>query len=90
MGRVLHTMLADTPLVKNLDSHEYMEILLDGKERLEELFAELESTRCAEELKLNLDAGRILQGFRQLIMKETLPEKTSQLVTCDRAAAQSN
>lgn len=39
--RALQAMLADTPLVKNLDNPDYMKILLDGKENLEELFAEL-------------------------------------------------
>lgn len=90
MGRVLHTMLADTPLVKNLDNPEYMQLLLDGKENLEELFAELESTHCADELKSNLDADRILPGFRQLIKKETLLEKISQLVIPNQKTAQSN
>jgi len=41
---MLQTMLADTPLVKNLDNDEFMKILLDGKANLEQLFADLELT----------------------------------------------
>jgi hypothetical protein len=35
-------LLADTPLVKNLSTPDYMDILLDGKSSLQELFAEIE------------------------------------------------
>jgi len=41
--RFLHAMLADTPLVKNLDNPDCMEIHLDGKSGLEELFAGIDS-----------------------------------------------
>ena len=34
-------MIADTPLVKNLDNPEYMDIILNGKKSLEETFAEI-------------------------------------------------
>ncbi|MCP4347660.1 MAG: transposase [Desulfobacterales bacterium] len=50
MRRVLQAMLADTPLVKNLDNPKYMGILLNGKNRLEELFAELEIHSCINRL----------------------------------------
>ena len=47
MCRTLQTMLADTPLIKNLDNPDYMKILLDGKASLEELFAELATMALA-------------------------------------------
>lgn len=40
-------MPGDIPLVKNLDNPDYMNILLDGKANLEELFAELGTTHLA-------------------------------------------
>ncbi len=79
MRRVLQTMLADTPLVKNLDNTEYMKILLNGKERLEELFAELESAPEIEVLQSEPDANGILPGFRKLIQEEALPDQVTQL-----------
>jgi len=81
MNRVLHAMLADTPLVKNLENPEYMRILLNGKESLEELFAEIDGRRYAEALKSKLDADQILPGFREMIKEETLPDKVSRMMT---------
>lgn len=74
MRKVLHAMLADTPLVKNLEKPEYMKILLNGKSTLEELFAEIEHVDY-DELKSNPDSDRVLPGFRKLIKMETFPEK---------------
>jgi hypothetical protein len=41
LNRVLQTMLADTPLIKNLDNPAHMKVLLDGRENLDSLFADL-------------------------------------------------
>jgi hypothetical protein len=51
LGKTLRTMLADTPLVKNLQNDEYMQILLNGKLNLQELFAEIDVTEVRNELK---------------------------------------
>lgn len=91
MRRVLQTMLADTPLVKNLDNPEYMEILLDGKENLVELFADLGpswNTNAAAESQYETD--RILPGFRALINQPTLPVKVAQLFTTSLEQEKSN
>jgi hypothetical protein len=82
MHRVLQTMLADTPLVKNLDNPEYMETLLDGKENLVELFAELGQSLIANAAaEKPSDTDRILPGFRALINNPTLPQQVAQLFT---------
>jgi hypothetical protein len=80
MHRVLQTVLADTPLVKNLDNPAYMEILLDGKENLVELFADLGPswiTNAAPESQSGID--RLLPGFRALINNPTLPGQMAHL-----------
>ena len=41
-GRMLRTMLAETPLVKNLQNADYMKILLKDKTSLADIFAEIE------------------------------------------------
>jgi len=41
--RVIKTMLPDTPLTMNLKNKEYMQIILAGKETLEQRFAEIDS-----------------------------------------------
>ena len=43
--RVIKTMLPDTPLTMNLKNKEYMQIILAGKETLEERFAEIDSRK---------------------------------------------
>lgn len=90
MRRVLQTMLSDTPLVKNLENPEYMKILLNGKERLEELFAELERTPEIEALVSKPDADRILPGLRKLIKGQALPNQVTRLVIMGQAKSQSN
>jgi hypothetical protein len=75
MRRALQTMLADTPLVKNLDNLKYKEILLDGKRDLAELFAELAASRTVDPRLLQADSARVLPGFRSLINLPALPER---------------
>ena len=41
-SRMLRTILAETPLVRNLENPSYMKILLNGKASLEEVFAEVD------------------------------------------------
>ena len=42
LSKTLKTMMAQTPLVKNLDNPQYMEIILNGKASLAERFAEID------------------------------------------------
>ncbi len=51
LNRILKSMLADTPLIKNLSNPEYMKILLNGKDTLEERFAEIDDKLVRKELK---------------------------------------
>jgi hypothetical protein len=67
MSGSLQAMLANTPLVKNLENPAYMEILLDGKATLEELFAQLGSIRLSDDESFQADTNRILPGFRALM-----------------------
>jgi hypothetical protein len=74
MRRVLHAMLADTPLIKNLENPEYMHLLLNGKETLEEVFSDLEINGY-EPISSTSHADRVLPGFRKLIKMDNLPDK---------------
>ncbi len=51
LNRAIKSMIADTPLVKNLSIPEYMEALLDGKETLETRFSEIDGKLVRDELK---------------------------------------
>ena len=44
LSKTLKTMIAQTPLVKNLDNPQYMEVVLNGKANLAERFADIEIT----------------------------------------------
>jgi len=88
--RMLQTMLADTPLIKNLDNDEYMKILLDGKANLEDLFADLELTAIARSTDPPIGVDRLLPGFRRLIMQQTLPGQVAQLLSKNEIMAESN
>ncbi len=74
MSRVLNSMLADTPLVKNLDNPEYMEMLLDDKANLEELFSKVDRIQTEKEEKTFTKNDRILPGFKAIINLPLLPE----------------
>ena len=74
MSRILNSMLADTPLVKNLDNPEYMKIFLNGKANLEKLFAEIDQMQCTKNSKIDASHDRVLPGFRPVIELPVLPE----------------
>jgi hypothetical protein len=42
LSKTLRTMMAQTPLVKNLDNPQYLEIILNGKANLAQRFAEID------------------------------------------------
>jgi hypothetical protein len=83
-------MLADTPLVKNLDNPDYMEILLDGKANLEELFAHLTATSFVKAAESEANIDHILPGFRAIIKMPTLPEQVVRLFTRPQQMAKPN
>ena len=75
LSKTLKAMLADTPLVKNLDNPEYLKIILNGKTTLEERFAEIDANIVRKELKKSQDYfGRIPAKIKVLIKKPNLPE----------------
>ena len=90
MSRTLQTMLADTPLVKNLDNPEYVKLLLDGKANLEELFAQLAAMPLTSDAESQADTDRILPGFRALINLPTLPDQVVRLFSEHPSMGKSN
>jgi hypothetical protein len=53
LAKTLKGMLADTPLVRNLSSPEYVSILLKGKDSLASRFAEIDIQQVRQEEKQN-------------------------------------
>jgi len=60
LTKTLKTMLAQTPLIKNLDNPQYMEIVLNGKASLAERFAEID---IAQVRKALAEAQNVTQKF---------------------------
>jgi hypothetical protein len=76
LGKVLTAMLADTPLVRNLDNADYMKILLQGKESLAERFADIDIEQVRREEKQNNNRFRKYpKNMRRLFRVPHLPRK---------------
>ncbi len=79
--RMLRTMLAETPLVKNLQNPDYMKILLTEKTSLAEVFAEIEIDTLREEFrKATLSPDKIPLKIKRLIAMPDYPEKLVKMV----------
>jgi hypothetical protein len=87
MQKTLPAMLADTPLVKNLSNPTYQQILLDGKQSLEERFAEIEINNGPVEVKPSADVDNVLPSFRSLVKLPDLPVLISELVAEGKAVS---
>ena len=80
-SRMLRTMLAETPLVKNLQNPDYMKILLKEKTSLAEVFAEIEIDTLREEFrKAQLSPEKIPLKIKRLIAMSDYPEKLVKMV----------
>ncbi len=66
MCKKLQSMFADTPLVKNLDNPDYMKVILNGGNSLEEKFAEIDHKKVIAKMK---DAGKVESKIPRKIKK---------------------
>ena len=84
--RMLRTILAETPLVRNLENPSYMRILLNEKASLEEVFAEvdIDTFRDAFREAQNVPE-KIPSKLKPLIAMPDFPEKLLSMV--EKAAA---
>lgn len=84
MNRTLQTMLADTPLAKNLQNESYMKILLNGKPTLEALFANIDITLVRKQLSNSQSSWeRIPAKIKKIISQ---PEFVHQVTLAPRDA----
>ena len=68
-------MLADTPLVKNLQNESYVKILLDGKPSLEARFAEIDITLVRKQLNDSRKSlEKIPATIKKIIAKPRFPQ----------------
>jgi hypothetical protein len=84
--RMLRTILAETPLVRNLENPSYMRILLSGKASLEEVFAEVDIDTFRDAFREAQNAPeKIPSKLKPLIDMPDFPEKLLAMV--EKAAA---
>jgi hypothetical protein len=75
IGRLLQTMIADTPLVRNLENPRYLKVLLQGYATLEERLAQIDIETVRKELEAAEDCiEKVPSKIRQLIAAPTFPE----------------
>ena len=83
LNKTLKTILSDTPLVKNLDNKEYLDIILDGCDTLEQRFARIDSKLVLQELDKNKkETGRLPQLLKKMIREPEFPQKLGVLFGC--------
>ena len=76
LNKTLKSILADAPLVKNLDNPEYLEIILDGCSTLEERFAKIDSRLVTEQLKAEQKKQqKISPEMKKIIRLPDLPDR---------------
>ena len=81
LTKTLNTILSDTPLVKNLDNEEYLNIILDGCNTLEERFAKIDSHTVVEEFKkAQKKSGRLHPELKKLIREPEFLAKLKPLL----------
>jgi hypothetical protein len=82
LGKVLTAMLADTPLVRNLDNPDYMTILLKGKDSLAERFADIDIQQVRQDEQENSNRFRKYpKNMRRLFRVPHLPRKIMKLAS---------
>jgi hypothetical protein len=80
-SRMLRTMLAQTPLVQNLQNPTYMKILFGENATLEEVFAQIEIDTLRHEFrKAQLDPEQIPAALKPLIAMPDYPRKLIEIV----------
>jgi hypothetical protein len=81
LNKTLKSILADTPLVKNLDNPEYVNIILNGCSTLEERFAKIDSNMVVEKLKIEQkEQQRISPAMKKIIQLQDLPDRLISLL----------
>ena len=73
LNKVIKAMLADTPLVKNLSNPEYVKIILNGHNTLEERFAEIDEKLVRQEMKRSEDHQGLSARMKKVLRKSNWP-----------------
>lgn len=76
LSKTLKTILADTPLVRNLENEEYYKMIVNGCSTLAERFSQIDARLVHEQLKQAQNTQeRIPPEVKKMISEWDLPEK---------------
>ena len=76
LAKTLRSILADTPLVKNLDNPEYLKIILDGCSTLEERFEKIDSRLVTDKLRAEQrNQQKLSPEMKKIIRRPDLPDR---------------
>jgi len=67
LGRTARAMVAETPMMKNLDCPEFMNIILNGQPTLAARFAQLDIKSVREEMAKAEDKEKLSPGLKKII-----------------------
>ena len=74
LSKFLQSMIADTPLVKNLENPDYLQVLLNGQPNLEACFAQMDIETLRHEMKTAQSwPDRVPPKIRQLVNMPAFP-----------------
>jgi len=80
LNKTLKAILADTPLVRNLENKEYHRMILNGCSTLAARFSQIDSRQVQDELKkAQTNQERISPEVKKIIAHSDLPDKISAL-----------
>jgi hypothetical protein len=80
LNKTLKTILADTPLVRNLENEEYQKIILNGCSSLSERFSQIDDKIVRDQLKqAEENCEKIPPEIKKIIKQTDLPQKISAL-----------
>lgn len=78
LNKMLKTILADTPLVRNFDKEEYQKIILNGCSSLAERFSQIDDKIVRDQLRQAEDnCEKIPPEVKKIIKQKDLPQKIS-------------
>ena len=74
LSKFLQSMIADTPLVKNLENPDYLQVLLNGQPNLEACFAQMDIETLRHEMHTaQICPDRVPRKIQQLVNRPAFP-----------------
>ena len=80
VGRTIRTMIKDTPLIRNLKNKDYRALILENKQNLAEVFAEIDPTVIRNKMKEHgIYNEKIPKKIKQLLKEDNILDMLSNI-----------